>query len=400
MKKIIYLLSILFMVVFVGCDDYINEVDPLIDRVEDQLLTAEGQVAFQITGVKQGFSNIAGQIGCQSDLLSDALEYSNQNPDASFPQFEEINTGIIQINNNSVAGTWNALHSLRFMADTLAIRVNSINFTNNALKNEALFTSNFYGSIARFFLGTTWAFRQNEGPGATINSSPFILASVLLDEAIAKAQAALTFTTDAYLTKVVNSFLAKIYLAKLNYAKVAEHAAKGLKSGDADFKALHHESSNIYFWGFAGNGRKQIHVADRFGDYVKADPKEAARVTIKEFVFGGATHYYQNKYPNRPDSYIFLTWKENNLMLAECTLRGTAAGTALDLVNQVRTSYGISNLASVNLDVLYTERDKELFCQGTRLMDQHRFGKWHLPSQAWKYFPIPQTERDNNPNLR
>ena len=86
-------------------------------------------------------------------------------------------------------------------------------------------------------------------------------------------------------------------------------------------------------------------------------------------------------------------------MLAEASLRGQGTGNALALANEVRTSYGIGNLATINLDDLYVERDKELFCQGTRLIDQHRFGKWHLTSEAWKQFPIPQRERDNNSNF-
>ncbi|KAF0214449.1 MAG: hypothetical protein FD178_2404 [Ignavibacteria bacterium] len=399
MKRNIFLLSIVIMLgLFSGCDDYINEVDPLIDQVEDARLTAEGQVRFQITGVKQGFSVISSQIGCQSDLLSDALEYSNQNPDASFPQFEEINTGVIALNNNSIAGTWNSLHSLRFMADTLGVRVGQITFTNAALKNEALFTATFYGSIARFYLGTTFALTKTE-PGACINAGPFIPSATLLDDALNLAKSSLTYTTDAYMIKVVNSFIAKIYLAKGDYANVNTYAAKGMQKNDADFTALNHDASQTYFWGFAGNGRKQIHVADRFGAYVKADPKEAARIAVKEFTFGGATHYYQNKYPDKSSAYVFLTWKENNLMLAETSLRGQGSGNALALVNEVRASYGIANLATVNLDVLYAERDKELFCQGTRLIDQHRFGKWHLTAESWKQFPIPQRERDNNSNF-
>lgn len=398
MKKIYYAISFLTLAIIIGCDDYINNVDPLINQVEDPRLTAEGQITFQIAGVKQGFSVISAQIGCESDLLSDALEYSNQNPDASFPQYEEINTGVIALNNNSIAGTWNSLHSLRFMADTLAVRVGQINFTNAALKNEALFTANFYGSIARFYLGTSYALTKTE-PGACINAGPFVASVTLLNDAVTLAKNALAFTTEAYQQRVVNSFIAKIYLVKADYANAALYAANGLKKGDADFTALNHDASNNYFWGRAGNGRKQIHVADRFGAYVKADPKEAARVIVKEFVFGGATHYYQNKYPEKFSPYVFLTWKENNLMLAECVLRGQGSGNALTLVNEIRAVYSITALTAINLDELYIERDKELFCQGTRLIDQHRFGKWHLTSEAWKQFPIPQRERDNNSNF-
>lgn len=95
---------------------------------------------------------------------------------------------------------------------------------------------------------------------------------------------------------------------------------------------------------------------------------------------------------------------QNNLMLAEAILRGGGAGDALQLVNDVRASYlynglPIAPLASVDLDVIYVERDKELFVRGSRMLDQHRFDKWdHLPAGRAKFLPLPRREIDGNPN--
>ncbi len=86
-------------------------------------------------------------------------------------------------------------------------------------------------------------------------------------------------------------------------------------------------------------------------------------------------------------------------MLAELALRGQATGDALTLVNAVRTSHGLDPLATIDIAGIMVERDKELFVQGTRLMDQHRTNNWHLAAGTWKYFPIPQTERDANSNF-
>ena len=61
-KKLIYLVLVSVLVVFVGCEDYINGVDPLIEKVEDGRLNSEGQIRFQITGVQQGFSAIINDI--------------------------------------------------------------------------------------------------------------------------------------------------------------------------------------------------------------------------------------------------------------------------------------------------------------------------------------------------
>lgn len=87
-------------------------------------------------------------------------------------------------------------------------------------------------------------------------------------------------------------------------------------------------------------------------------------------------------------------------MLAELALRlDNDATRALTLVNEVRASRNLSPLSAVDLDVIYVERDKELFVQGQRLMDQRRFNRWHLPAGTWKYLEITERERLSNPNL-
>jgi len=70
----------------------------------------------------------------------------------------------------------------------------------------------------------------------------------------------------------------------------------------------------------------------------------------------------------------------------------------------------LSALESVDLDVLYDERDKELWCTGNRASDQTRWDRWHETSNVatdmeetlygnWKYLSISLFEKNNNPNL-
>jgi hypothetical protein len=194
--------------------------------------------------------------------------------------------------------------------------------------------------------------------------------------------------------------IAKVYLAKKDYANAATYAAAGMAKGDAPFQALNNDVYNIYFWGFAGAGRVQIAVNSRFNDYVVANPKEAARIklgTVKGT--DNLTYYWQNKYPEKNNHFPVMTWQENNLMIAECALRGSGSGNALALVNEVRAGYSLDNLASIDLAGIMVERDKELFVQGNRLVDQHRTGTWHIAGDVWRYMPIPRSERNGNPNL-
>lgn len=98
-------------------------------------------------------------------------------------------------------------------------------------------------------------------------------------------------------------------------------------------------------------------------------------------------------------------------MLAELSLRGESVSvSALDAVNTVRLVHNLSALESVDLDIIYTERDKELFCTGNRLPDQRRWNNWHTTTNtdtdhevtifgAWKYLPISRSEKNSNPNI-
>jgi hypothetical protein len=70
-------------------------------------------------------------------------------------------------------------------------------------------------------------------------------------------------------------------------------------------------------------------------------------------------------------------------------------------VNEVRASHGLAELVpetgTLTLVDLIAERDKELWLTGARMVDQNRFGLWHLPEGRWRYLPIPQEERNANP---
>ncbi|HRK74956.1 MAG TPA: hypothetical protein PLL64_11825, partial [Rhodothermales bacterium] len=91
----------------------------------------------------------------------------------------------------------------------------------------------------------------------------------------------------------------------------------------------------------------------------------------------------------------------------EVAVREGDGATALSLVNEVRTTGRTIPALAENpkLDTILVEREKELFCQGVRLIDQRRTGKWHLGNTpagtpTWQYMPITERERNANPNLK
>jgi len=123
------------------------------------------------------------------------------------------------------------------------------------------------------------------------------------------------------------------------------------------------------------------------------------------------------KYPFNPaqrdepgTDFIFFRYADALLMKAEAHFRKGETGTAMTIVNQIRTTdpnnRGASLLTSITEQDLLDERGRELYWEGWRRHDQVRFGVF---TQAWEQkpasgahrvmFPIPQRALDTNPNL-
>jgi starch-binding outer membrane protein, SusD/RagB family len=107
--------------------------------------------------------------------------------------------------------------------------------------------------------------------------------------------------------------------------------------------------------------------------------------------------------------YVFFRYADAILMKAEAILRGgTAAQTAVELVNQVRANRGVTALTTLTEADLLAERGRELYWEGWRRNDQIRFGTFlnpmdQKPAQSPAHvvvYPIPQRALDTNPNLK
>jgi len=112
------------------------------------------------------------------------------------------------------------------------------------------------------------------------------------------------------------------------------------------------------------------------------------------------------------------------LMYAEAVLRGGSggdAGTALDLVNAIRTraygdTHGNITAGELTLDFILDERARELYWECTRRTDLVRFGRFSSGDYVWPWkggiaegietdkhfniFPIPSSDMTANPNIK
>ena len=402
MKRFYLFMSLLTAsLVFISCKNYVTNVDPLITDVEDSQLNNEAQIPFVANGVEMHFADALARTNVCAAGLSDAFFFDRNVPTATFPDFAGIDQGIIQLSNNRVNEAYNVVGQSRYYADELISRTNSISFSDLTVKNNALFIGYFYGGYARYLYATFFGLTQTQG-GSPINNGPFINSDEMYDLAIERFKESIKYISDDLMLRTVNSVIARAYLYKGDYSNAAGYAAQGMVNGDAPFQALHNSIMDNYWWEQAGALRPQFVADYRFKSYIDAEPDEANRIKL-DSVMGldkSKMYYFQVVYPEDSSPEKIITWQENNLMRAELILRGAGSGDALALVNEVRASHGIAPLTSVDLNVIYTERDKELFASGNRLVDERRFNKWHLGAGTWEYLPVTERERDGNPNIQ
>lgn len=128
----------------------------------------------------------------------------------------------------------------------------------------------------------------------------------------------------------------------------------------------------------------------------------------------GVTRYGQTKYPAATTPIPIATWREAQLIIAEVEARTGSVATAETILNtfRARGSQPAITLATreAALAEVIEQRRRELFLEGHHLGDLLRFGITPTPAAGSTFhgggqygsqlcMPLPQIERDSNPNI-
>jgi len=412
MKKLTLLL-IVMLFALPACQDYVTDLDPLTNQIRDKDLDFSSPAILNgfLIGLQVDMERTVDELSVNSDGLSDAFYFDLRVLGATFPQYGEVDVANMLEDNTVPGGPFTPIHQFRAKADTALYKINAgiYTFADTASRKKALYSVHLYGGQARYLLATYYALRGLT-PGSPIDKSPLIPSPVLYADAIARWKLAITQTTDVKQQRMVSSLIARAYLFMGQYPEAATYAAQGMIQGDAPWQALYNVTNENNYRVGAGQIRVQFAADNRFGDYIAATPSEANRIKVLAKTNKGYNYFIQNKYIVDPVGLTtvtpidLMTWQETQLMLAELVLRGAGTGDALALVNGVRAFYSIPALTSITLSTtgqpsIYEERDKELCFRGLRLVDQRRFGKFHVTG-GMQYFPIPRGEVTRNPYLQ
>jgi hypothetical protein len=391
-----------------ACSSYVQGINPPIDQITEDALNTEAQADFLMRGVQSRFSISYADMSMFGGGLSDELIFDARSGTGGLVVYEEIDRAFaIDRGNNTLAAILNDLGRFRFHADDIVRRAGVIQFRRDSTRRRMVFTGTFYGAVARYFYANYIGLNKEQG-GGTINNGAFIPSAAMHDSALTLLALAEQNTTTPIETRLVNSLRARIHLIEGRFAQAQASAQSGLRQGDAPLSALFSIQAANTWWNNAGVGRAVYLTNRRFDSlYLRQDRSDTARIKLRgPITRQGFTYFFQLMYPLQDSPIRFLTWQENELILAETEIRANNnqnTPSALTRLNRVRASYpGLQPLASTvaaNLDLIQTERDKELFCTGARLIDQRRFSRWHLGTNTWRFLPITLQEINNNPNL-
>lgn len=413
---------LIFLMIFnVSCEDkWYQEVDPLKDVAEDRELKERDDLPFVIKGVLVNLMQVHATMASASDLISDQIEFTQSVNNATFTSYDQLDgRGRVDVNddgdqfddNFSCAGNYSANGRYRKHADLLIETVSALNVSEATADDTlAFYTGYLHGGLSRAFYATYFALTDDGAPGSPIDDSPMISTANMFADSRSKYLAAVPYASDTE-KRVLHSLIGKTYLLEENWADAATHLSQGMSAGDAPLQAEYSQMYTNNYYQQMGVGRTQGVVAYRFIDYVAADPLEASRLPFVEAETSGDQRHVQTKYPDAAAPVNVISWQENHLMLAEVSLRGASVSVApADAVNAVRAEHGLAALETVDLDVVYVERDKELWCTGNRASDQTRWNRWHTATNVetaleetiygqWRYLSISIYEKNNNPNI-
>lgn len=413
----LYMLSFL-MLFSLACEEFVTDVDPLIDRVTNESLESEEQLEWQLGGIEIQANDAVDHLFVMADLMSDALYYDESRLSGSTwtDGYGYLEYGTPLDDNRPSTTNYKMIALLRFTAEGVLDRVeNKIQFSDTQesrnLKARAIFKASFYIGYSKYLLGSYFGIEKNNF-GGTINLSAFIPRAELYDMAVADFNKSLEAIQNLensdeeknYNIRLINSFLARMALIEGDYSAAESYANKGLLQGDDALLAKYDSKLECSYLDAAYYGSSNVGfgLADKFvDDYVSNDPEELKRISYDQFDgIDGNKFYRQNKYNDNNGANVEITlmsWQEVALIKAESAIR--SGGNGDELVNLVRASHGMSSTVNnLNLEGLLVEREKELLLTGIRLLDQVRTGTYHN-SGKWECFPIPLEETSQNNNF-
>lgn len=415
-----------------ACDSVLDTNPTSSIDADDALETADDAQA-AVTGAYSVLQS--GEIYGQSYVVIPDLYADNLDHTGTFSNFAEVDNNNVFPDNVSMNGVWTDVYNGIKRTNAVLAGLDDVEVIDQAtydrLKGEALFLRALYHfDLARYFgpipVVTTLTTDATEIERPERDDLDAVYTQVVADLTEAASLLPPSNQAGRATSGAATALLARVYLDQGQYQAAADAATAVIESPayglvddySAIFQAQNTQESifevqfsvndpnSHAFWLFPSSlGGRQEYApsADLCASYEADDERFAATVSGD---CGYGVKYF--RVANGDDNVPVLRLAEMYLIRAEANAQlDAAADVVLADVNEVRNRAGLGDAEAATkaelLDVILQERRVEFALEGHRFFDLRRLGRavsvLDLDSSDKLLFPIPQAERDVNPNL-
>ncbi|HEU5219077.1 MAG TPA: RagB/SusD family nutrient uptake outer membrane protein [Gemmatimonadales bacterium] len=329
-------------------------------------------------------------------------------------------------------GVYTPLSVARGTADTIYARLSEwtdAQMPAGVNRTQLLARSAAYAGYSLLLLGEGMC-------SAAINIGPELSKTELWNEAKLRFDAAIAASTATDTATLTNLNLARVGRARtlLNLGQVAAAGADAalvpagfIVNATANAAGTNRQQNQVFLHTQVNNYSSvdPSYVGLTFGGV--ADPRVAVNVTATKGSDGVTFIRQVLKYASRGAAIPIARYAEARLILAEANIAAGNLQGAIDIINALHTAAGLpayngagQTAAQVKGQVI-EERRRELFMEGQRLGDMNRYLLLRLPADGGAFpnggtygtqacpganaqgypfgFPLPDVERNNNPNI-
>jgi hypothetical protein len=325
---------------------------------------------------------------------------------------------------------WQLAQRARFEAEDGANHLKTslgTNFANDTLGAKIL----IWASYANRLLGENMC-------DAVINGGGKLAYTVYLTRADSELTEALAIATTTNVTKFINAARAARAAVRLDLGKVPEAVADANSIADGFVFAMPYfvtdqDQYNRIFWATANQPYRAHTVWNTVNDQYYTDTKDPRVPWASDptqpvgdaavLSLGRVTWRKEMKFAKQDAAIDLSSGWEMRLIEAEAALLGNDLTTAMTLINKHRIALGLQPWTATTIadgwTALRRERGIELWLEGRRLNDLRRWKASNAPgtmspleqigtgtngapsylTQQDLCFPIPTSEKQNNPNL-
>lgn len=307
-------------------------------------------------------------------------------------------------------GVYSPLSVARWSADNALRALEGFTDAEVAKRDSLMAASALYAGFSLAHLGMTMC-------SAALDEGPEVTNMQLFAEAEDRFTRALQLATEAGVTAyghAANVGLARIRLLLGDDSRAAD-AARLVPAGFVLNATASDSEIRRYNRVYHSNIQSRFYTIEEQSRDLRTEgvPDPRARtIDSGERSSDGTIAWYQQKYTTFGSVMPVARHEEAQLIIAEVE----GGQTAVAIVNALRARHGLPayggpmDAASI-LDLLIDERRKELFVEGFRMHDIHRFGVQLVPQPGTPFpskggtygsttcLPLPDVERFNNPNI-